>query len=163
MYKTKHSVFTVNEIEEFCNEWKWIHVREFMKQSNHKYPYYMHLEGLEGIGEFMGIDGNVYRTHITLKSIWVGDIKNDKINKEEFKNYLKDIAGDRYGKNREHYYFYDVLLTESGIYDCEAKEFDKNYEPNEYSRELHGKPYYNILLSHVGVSNGKMWEFKKYE
>jgi hypothetical protein len=109
----------------------------------------------------MGIDGNVYRTHITPKSIWVGDIKNDKINKEEFKNYLKDIAGDRYGKNREHYYFYDVLLTESGIYDCEAKEFDKIYKPNEYSRELHGKPYYNILLSHVGVSYGKMWEFKK--
>ena len=159
-YKTDHSIFTVDEIDAFCNEWGWLHVKEFVKNPNwndHKPPY---IWGCAGIGEFFGIDGNKYMTHNTFRSNWIGDVKNDPINKLEFKEHLKHIAGDYYGKNREHYYFYDVFLTGGGPFDCHELE-KYGCKPNVYALESHGKPFYNITLSHMGVTNGKMWGYHK--
>lgn len=139
-YKTSHSVFTTYEIEDFCNEFNWIHVREFIKQEwlyeNHEYPYYV---GTEGCGTFRGIDGIKYNTNIRFKPNWIGDI-----NKAEFKTFLKSIAGD-YGSNTEHYYFYDVKLMAVNPHDC------------------HGKSSYNVILCDMGVSNGKMMGYKNKE
>lgn len=160
-YKTPYSVFTIDEIDEFCNEWGWIHVKEFIKNKNnpdHEYPYYI---GALGCGRFQGVDGNEYMIHNTFRSTWIGDIKNDPANKSEFKTFLKSIAGDYYGRRREHYYFYDVMLIGGDPYDCyEFKKFDKDYEPNEYALNYHGKPHYGVTLLHMGVSHGKMWVYK---
>jgi hypothetical protein len=157
-YKTSHSIFTFEEIDAFCNEWGWIHVKEFVKNETWKEHAAPYIWGSEGCGEFIGIDGNKYMTCTTYRFDWIGDIKNDAANKLEFREHLKRIAGDYYGENRDHYYFYDVMLTGDGPYDCYAiKEVLKDYEPNEYALAAHGKPHYTVILAHLGVTNGKSW------
>lgn len=163
-YKTPDSIFTFGEIDDFCKEWGWIHVKEFIKQTDwidgHKSPYFW---SCYGQGQFEGVDGKKYMTGNTMRSIWIGPVKTDKQNKEEFKKNLKYIAGDYYGPpKREYYYFYDVLLHGGGPYDCWwPKKYEPNYEPSEYALKCHGQPSYHVVLWHMGVSNGKMWDYAK--
>lgn len=84
-------------------------------------------------------------------------------NKNEFKNCLKHIAGDYYGPpKREYYYFYDVLFTGGAPYDCYwMREFQPDYIPDEQELKCHGQPHWKVVIWHMGVSNGKMWEYKK--
>ena len=136
--KTPNSIFTFGEIDDFCKEWGWIHVKEFIEQKDwiggHKPPYCW---SCYGQGQFLGVDGNKYMTHNTYRMDWIGDIKNDSKNKEEFRKILKRIAGDYYGQpKREQYYFYDVEL-------------------------LGEQPSWKVILWHMSVSNGKMWEYAK--
>ena len=75
---------------------------------------------------------------------------------------MKKIAGDYYGRNREHYYFYDVLFDGGGPYNAWwMKEFDSKFEPNEYGLKSHGQPYWNVTLWHLGVTGGKEWAYVK--
>lgn len=160
-YKTPDSIFTFGEIDDFCKEWGWIHVKEFIPfLTDHKPPYFISTYGL---GQFIGIDGNKYMTWNTYRTQWIGPVKTDPKDKEEFKKLLKVVAGNYYGPpKREHYYFYDVLLTGGEPYNCRwLTEFEPNYEPNEESLKDHGKPYWRVVLWHMGVSNGKMWEYAK--
>jgi hypothetical protein len=166
-YKTPQSIFTFDEIDDFCKEWGWIHIKEFLEQTDwiggHKPPYFW---STYGQGEFMGIDGNKYMTWGTYRTQWIGPIKTDPKDKEEFRKYLKIIAGDYYGPpKREHYYFYDVLLSGGEPYDCwwykkcEGLKYDETWEPTAEALKYHGQPHWNVVLHHMGVSNGKMWEY----
>ena len=163
-YKTPKSIFTFGEIDDFCKEWGWIHIKKFIKQTqwlcDHKSPYCW---STYGQGQFEGIDGNKYMTWGTYRTQWIGSIKTDPKNKEEFKGYLKKIAGDYYGPpKREHYYFYDVLFTGGDPYNAWwMKEFDPKFEPNEYGLKSHGQPYWNVTLWHLGVTDGKEWKYVK--
>ena len=160
--KTPDSLFTFGEIDDFCKEWGWIHVTDFIKQTSwindHKPPY---IWSTYGQGQFLGIDGNKYMTWGTYRTQWIGDVKNDPAEKEEFRKFLKIIAGDYYWKGkREHYYFYDVLLRGGGPYDCyEIQKYEPKYVPNEEALKYHGKPYWNVVLWHMGVSYGRMWGY----
>ena len=160
-YKTPDSIFTAREINDFCKEWGWIHVDTFIKQTSwiddHKPPY---IWCTYGVGQFLGVDGNKYMTWNTYRTQWIGEVRSTK-GKDELKKYLKSAAGDYYWKGkREHYYFYDVLLTGRGTYDCQwPKKFEPGYEPNEAALEYHGQPYYNVILHHMGVPHGKPWGY----
>lgn len=161
-YKTPDSIFTFGEIDDFCKEWGWIHITEFIKQTDwideHKPPYHW---SCYGQGQFLGVDGNKYLTHNTYRTQWIGDIKNDLKNKEEFKHVLKKVAGDYYGKHREHYYFYTVEVLGGEPFNCYwMKEFEPNYEPNETDKQLHGLPNWKVILWHMGVTNGEPWGYK---
>jgi hypothetical protein len=172
-YKTPDSIFTFGEIDDFCKEWGWIHVKEFIPFfKDHKPPYFI---SCYGVGQFIGIDGNKYTTHNTFRTMdwWVPH--DDEKRKTEFKKFLKIIAGDYYGPpSREYYYFYDVLMPG---YDYEVfdawrvkKDIEEGIvtsvpgdtgEPNEYALEHHGQKLYKVVLYHMGVSNGKMWGYAK--
>jgi hypothetical protein len=162
--KTPNSIFTFDEIDAFCNQWGWIHVKEFVPPIGWlkplKPPYFW---STYGHGEFIGVDGNRYMTHGTFRSTWIGDVKNNPQNKEEFKNYLKSIAGDYYGRKREHYYFYDVLLTGGEPYDAwwMTKRYLKPIPTKEDIEKYHGQPNWNVVICHMATTNGKMWEYKK--
>ena len=170
--KTPNSIFTFGEIDDFCKEWDWIHVKEFLEQKDwidgHKPPYFW---SIYGQGQFLGVDGNKYMTWNTYRTEWIGHVKTDPINKEEFRKYLKKVAGDYYGPpKREHYYFYDVLLSGGGPYDCwwykkcEGLKYDETWEPNEYALKCHGDPYWKVTLHHLGVTDGEVWGYnEKYK
>ena len=168
-YKTPDSIFTFGEIDDFCKEWGWIHVKEFIPSyQEHQPPYFI---CQYGIGKFIGVDGNEYQTWNTYRTTdWIIP-RDNKERKEEFKKTLKKIAGDYYGPpKREYYYFYDVLMP---LYDYEIfdawrikRDIEEGTltsisgdtgEPNEYALEHHGQKLYKVILYHMGVSNGKMW------
>jgi len=161
-WKTVDSVFTVREIEMMCREWGWHHVEKFHK----KYDYFdtpQHWVCQAGVGAFTGVDGNEYMTQNTFRTTWYETHPYDRKAKEKFKPFLKKIAGDYYWKGkREHYYFYDVLFPRNQYYvhdayhDWDGKDIK---DPSPESIEWHGKKIYNVILYHMGVTNGKMWSY----
>ena len=163
VYKTPESLFTFGEIDDFCKEWGWHHVKEFIPSLNaHNSPYFW---SNYGQGKFIGIDGNEYMTYGTFRGPWIGCVKTDITARNEFKSYLKEVAGDYYGRNREDYYFYDVTIRGGGPYDCYwhtafDRQFDPTSSPSAEELKLHGQPYYTIALWHLGVSHGKSWGYK---
>lgn len=162
VYKTPDSVFTFDEIDEFCNEWGWIHIKEFVPAGweGHKPPYYW---STYGQGKFIGVDGKDYMTFGTYRTQWIGPVKTDAKDKAEFRKFLKVIAGDYYWKGkREHYYFYDVLLTGGDPYNCRwMKEYKPDFEPRKEDLKYHGQPHWKVVLYHMGVTDGKMWGYLK--
>lgn len=158
-WKTIESLFTVREIEMFCREWGWHHI-EHLNLSKWTNPQGWNCA--PGSGYFTGIDGNEYHTHQTFRTLHDRISPYDLKGKEELKPILKAIAGDYYGKNREQYYFYDVLMPIGDYIHNAWKDWDGTfikYPPAKESIDCHGKKYGKLILIHMGVSNGKMWEY----
>lgn len=161
-FKTQDSVFTVREIEMMCREWGWIHVENFVPFfKDHQPPYFI---CREGVGKFVGVDGNNYHMWVTFRTQWYSVSPYHPHEKREFKTFLKKIAGDYYGRNREHYYFYDVLMPRDQYYVHDAyKDIatgEKIENPSKESMEVHGKRFHNVYLHHLGVTDGKSWGTK---
>lgn len=157
-FKTLDSIYTVREIEMMCREWGWIHVESFIRRYEDGNDQNWICQA--GVGYFIGIDGNEYCTDNTYRTQWTRINLYNKKEKDEFKPILKRIAGDYYGKHREHYYFYDVLMPQQDYYTYDAyKNWDGSAieNPSKESLEWHGKLIHNIILYHMGVSHGKMW------
>jgi hypothetical protein len=161
-WKTTDSIFTVREIEMFCREWGWHHVEHHTKSYAGLMPQNWVCQA--GIGRFIGVDGNEYWTHNTFRTQYDRISPYGEKAKEDFKKFLKTIAGDYYFKGkREHYYFYDVLMPPGDyVHDAYHEWNGKEVKtPSKESLESHGKKYGKVILYHMGVSHGKMWGYIK--
>lgn len=160
-WKTADSIFTQREIEMMCREWGWIHVEKFHKKYG-DHPHHWICQA--GVGYFTGIDGNEYATQNTFRTMWYETNPYDTKAKEEFKPFLKSIAGDYYGRYRDHYYFYDVILPKEQYHVYDAYKYVLTGRRDWYSVdgiEDHGKKIYRVILFHMGVSHGKMWAYNR--